>query len=230
VIRRCLVAAALGLTLPSVGAVQAPGDPFAFFQPTVTVTPDERARLHQGEPVVRVLGGAEGEVAVFAALPLHVIDDRLADWVRHIDQLKKGFALAIGRFSDPPRIEDLEALTLDDDDIVAVARCRPGACGIKVTASELERLQNVITGPPDRWRPLLQLAFRQVVLERVQQYLAGGLRAFPQYADRRDTTSRHDAFAALLARSSYLVGHAPDLARYLVQYPQPGVRYADSFL
>ena len=46
-------------------------DPFAFFQPSVTITADDRRQLDRGEPIARVLQGKDLEVAIFA-------DDRVA--------------------------------------------------------------------------------------------------------------------------------------------------------
>jgi len=100
-------------------------DPFAFFRPSVVVSTDERLRLDEGQAIARVLPGEDRQIAVFAAVPVNVDGDRLAAWVWKIAELKTSAAvLAIGRFSDPPRLEDLGALTLDDADLDDIRDCR----------------------------------------------------------------------------------------------------------
>lgn len=51
-------------------------DPFAFFQPSLTITADDRRQLDRGEPIARVLPGNGLEVAVFAAVRVDVDGDR----------------------------------------------------------------------------------------------------------------------------------------------------------
>jgi hypothetical protein len=49
--------------------------------------------------------------------------------------------LEIGRFSRPPRVEDLAGLTLDEGDFDAARECKPGDCGIKLARSAMERIR-----------------------------------------------------------------------------------------
>src|SRR5262245_47722288 len=55
-----------------------------------------------------------------------------------------GAALEMGRFSRPPRVEDLAGLTLDEDSLTAVRECTPGDCSIKLPRSAMERLQREV--------------------------------------------------------------------------------------
>ena len=112
-------------------------DPFAFFQPSVTVTADDRRQLDRGEAIARVLPGDDPEVAVFAAVPVNIDGDRLVAWIRRIEELKKSaYVLAIRRFSNPPRIEDLADLVLDDRELSDIRACRPGHCGLNESPAE----------------------------------------------------------------------------------------------
>src|SRR5512133_1560929 len=94
------------------GLVASPArDPFAFFQPSVTLSAEHRSELEEGRPVARIIASKGTEVAVFAALPVRIDGDRLVAWMRRIEELKKStYVLAIHRFSDPPRLEDLADL------------------------------------------------------------------------------------------------------------------------
>jgi hypothetical protein len=170
---------ALPLVLQLFAAV-ADGKPFAFFQPSLTLKSEERRQLDRGQPIARIMAGHTSELAVFAAVPIEVDGDRLVAWVRRIDALKRSErVLAIGRFSDPPRIEDLADMSLDDGDLESVRSCRPDHCGVKLSADEMSTLQRAADRAGDDWKPMLQVAFREMVLRRVKAYLGDGHAAAP---------------------------------------------------
>ncbi len=207
----------------------APVDPFAFFRPAVTITADDRRQLDRGEPIARVLPGKDLEVAVFAALAADADGDRLVAWVRRIEALKKSsYVLAIQRFSDPPRIEDLAAATLDDEDLSEVRGCRPGSCGLQLSGSEMVELRDAAAETSRDWRPAVQQAFRRVVLRRVQTYLSKGEVA--AYEDRAEPVWPAMRFGQLLEHSGYLTEHLPKLAAHLRGYPQTADPDVESFL
>jgi hypothetical protein len=88
-------------------AAPSPIDPFSFFQPSVTVTAGDRSKMDDGHPVAHVVAGRDSEVGVWAAVPVNVDGDRLVAWMRRIEELKKSsYVPAIGRFSNPPRLDD----------------------------------------------------------------------------------------------------------------------------
>jgi len=166
---------ALGLVLSLAIGAQSAGNPFAFFRPTVDVGDQDRQQLDRGEPVVRLLPAQERQIAIFAAIRVSADGDRLVAWMRQIAALKKSaYVHAIGRFSDPPVPGDLSALSLDDDDLDDIRRCRPGDCAMKLTGAEMRELQQAAKVAGGAWRPALQEAFRQLVLQRVRTYLQAG--------------------------------------------------------
>ena len=118
-------------------------DPFAFFQPSLTITADDRSRMDEGDPVAHVIASKDPEVAVWAAVPVDIDGDRLVSWMRRIEELKRStYVLAIGRFSDPPRLDDLADLSLDEDDASDLSACRPAHCDLKLSAAEMTALQH----------------------------------------------------------------------------------------
>jgi hypothetical protein len=206
-------------------------DPFAFLQPSVTVSVDERRQLDRGEPIARVLPGKDLEVAVFAAVPVNIGGDRLVAWMRRIEELKKSaYVLAIGRFSDPPQIEDLGGLALDDEELSEILVCRPGSCGLKLSAVEMTHLQRAAADAGSGWRPRLQQAFRAVVLERVKAYLADGHAALAPYVDAGGPVWPATRFASVLGHSVFLTEHLPQFAQHLSRYPQTPTPALESFV
>ena len=226
-----VVFSALLVALSIQAAAGAPvQDPFAFFRPGIEVTDDERRQLDRGTPVVRVLPATGREIAVFAAIRVNVDAARLIAWLHQIPALKKSrYVLAIGRFSDPPRIEDLADLVLDDDELSDLRRCRIGHCKLKLAAAEMDVVRRAADQAGDDWKPAVQHAFREVVLSRVHVYLAGGRAALPAYEDD-ETVWTAPIAAALLEHSPFLTGQVPTFADHLARYPNAAASGVESFV
>jgi hypothetical protein len=211
--RRCDFVFCIGVVIllmamvPCVRATASPIDPFAFFQPSVTITADDRRKMDDGQPVAHVVAREDPEVAVWAAVPVNIDGDRLVAWMRRIEELKKSpYVLAIGRVSDPPRLDDLADLSLDDEEISDIADCRPGHCDLKLSAAEMTALKHVAGGAR-------QQRFRQIVLDRINAYLSGG-RIGP-YADTDREVWPGQEFDRVLEHSTFLTMHVPSFAESL---------------
>jgi hypothetical protein len=202
------------------GFPQGGSDPFHFLAPSVVVSARDRARLDRDQIVARVLPGKDGQLAVFAATRLNAQPDALVAWTRAIAELKQSrFVLAIGRFSDPPRPSDLDGLTLDEGDLDAIRECRPGDCGLKLSAGHISSLTAALSAAGAGWRDAVHREFRRLLAERVLQYRAGGLAALPPPADRRKVLRPDDALSAIVGQSPYLA-RLPQLDAWLKEYPQ----------
>ena len=220
-------AAAVAAGVRASGTNTPRADPFAFFHPHVVDAAD-RERLDRGDVVVRVLPARDGELGVFAASRLDAPPETLVTWTHAIAQLKQSvFVLAIRRFSDPPVLDDLDALALDERDVEAVRRCRIGDCAVKLAGHEIESLRAAAAGP--EWRAAIQQEFRRAVLIRVNTYRSDGLAGLPPYADRRDLLRPKDAFAAILAGSPYLFDRLPGVSARLMDDPRADVPGVESF-
>ncbi len=191
---------------------------FAFFQPTIQLSDDERRRLDGRAIVVRILPAEGHELAAMAAGTLNVGPDPFIASITNIVALKKGpFVPQIGRFSAQPRLEDLGELTLDDVDLDEIRRCQPGRCGLKLDGEEIKQLQQAISTAQPGSKAPVETEFRRVVLERATRFLHEG--------DR----STKVQFSTLLQNSPYLHARMPQLAVYLDKYPAP-LPGAESFL
>ena len=216
------VAAGLGLLVATRGPAQsqdAMPDPFAFLSPSVRVSAAERRRLDRGEVVARTLPSGDGQVGVLVAARVQAAPEALATWTRAIDQFKRSqYVLAISRFSDPPVLADLDALTLDAADVADVLHCRPGDCDLKLMAREMAALR-FATRTAGGSRDAAERAFRQIVLDRVHAYRTGGMAALPPLADHARQRRIGDALASILDHSPYLA-RLPAVAEWVRQFPQ----------
>jgi hypothetical protein len=205
---------------PFGGAEQPRSDPFQFLAPSVVVSAADRERLDRDEVLARVLSGKSGQLAVFVATRLNAPPDALVAWMRAIAELKRSkFVLAIGRFSDPPRPSDLEDLTLDQRELDAIRDCRPGDCGLKLSAGEMESVTAALATAGNEWRDTAQREFRRLLVERVQQYRTGGLAALQPPADRTKSRRPDEALSAIVEQSPYLAV-LPQVVAWLKDYPQ----------
>jgi hypothetical protein len=226
-------AAAAGILAVAAVAGALPGpseDPFVFFNRLVTLDQADLTRVAEDDVAVRVLPGRDGHLGVFTAVRLDAPDEALVEWVREIEAFKRGpFVTAIRRFSEPPVAEDLEGLTLDAADVESIRRCRPGSCGLKLAAHEIDSLRQAAQrgGKSDG---AVQAEFRRVVLDRVLAYRSGGLEALPPLADRRHQPAAADALAAVLGESAYLTDPLPGVAARLRGQPAGADADVESFM
>ena len=196
------------LLLPSMASSTA-ADPFAWLQPAVTMDTAAREHLARDEVVVRVLPAVDAELGIFAAARLNADGEMLAEWARSIAQLKKSpYVLVARRFSDPPALDDLQNLTLDETDLDTARRCRPGDCDLKMPADDIVSLRQTAEASGPLWKEAVQQEFRRVVLNRVKAYRESGFAALPPYADRRKSLDPQAAFGLLVGRSPFLQSHA----------------------
>jgi hypothetical protein len=207
-------------------------DPFDFFAPTIRLTPSERQRLDTGQPAVRMLDGRNREVAVFAAARTNITADRLVAWVHRIDALKKSALVpVIQRFSDPPAMGDLSRMVVPVADLRSIRDCQPLDCDVKLTSAEMSALKPAaLGGTSAAAESRLHDRFREMLLDRVRRYLAGGSTAVGQYDDGSTTGTLQADFAALLGRSPYLTERLAPLAAHLLGAPAHRVHGIESFL
>jgi len=210
-------------------AQPAADDPFLFFRPSVVITPAERQHLDRGQVLVRVLPGQEREITVFCAAAFDRGGEALVQGVRRIEELKRGpYVLAIGRFSDPPRIGDLAGLALDEEDLQSIRNCRLSDCAVKLSGSEMEQLRRAAV-PGTNAKNSLQDAFRSLVLERVSAYKARGHEGIPGYQDTRTPVDLKIEFSGIVRNSPYLIERMPQFAAYLEGYPRIQAPVPESF-
>lgn len=187
--------------------------------------------MDAGEAVVSVLPAEGKHVAVRAAVRTVAAPSQLIAWARKVEALHAGpYVQAIGRFSDPPRIEDLDSLQLDDADVLLLRRCRPGNCGVKLSDVEIAAMREAIGRAGSDWKQEAQHTFRRIVLERTQRYLAEGHGLSAVYNDERKRTALDAEFAALAAEVALAQPRLFPLTNYLSLYPSDRTFEAESLL
>ena len=142
------------------------------------------------------------------------------DRVRDIVSFKKSDSvLQIGKFSDPPRLDDLAGLTLDSVDIEALRRCRPNSCEVKMSAKYIERFRKEVNWSATNYSDQATALARQVLLEHVQNYLKAGNHALGEYNDKSYPLNLAGEFRTLLEPAPYMYGYQPKFQHHLENFP-----------
>jgi hypothetical protein len=229
---QCRLAAvmAAGIVCVLAGSAAAP-DRLPSFVPDGLLDAKKQANLSAGAAVVDVLPARDGDVAVFGAAKIRVGSGRLAAWIRQIEDLQRGSHVPVaGRFSDPPRLEDLDRLVLDKNDLADISDCERGDCGLKLSGDEIDRLRRRIAVSGEQWEPAVQAEFRWIMLDRATTYLARGNAGMATYEDRDSPVSPATQFEAVAERMSGVMPADPGVVEYLRRFPDDRREDVESFL
>ncbi len=171
-----------------------------------------------------------GEVAVVGAVRVNVPKAAFFARVRDIARFKSGpDVLQIGRFSDPPTLDDLAGLTVDTNDF-DVRDCRIGDCGIRLPADVIRRLRRDIDmKAPDAQARGAEL-FKQVLLDNVTAYVSGAPGRLAQYDDGDRPIRPLDEFDGLLGAAPSIGALVPGLPEHLKHFPSARLPEAEDFL
>lgn len=183
----------------------------------------ERRDVLAGKVVVEV-PRADGEYFVVQGAGPTVADGgRLAEWHRHVAELRRSrYVPSIQRFSSPPVLDDLADLVLDRGDLDDLRNCQPGDCGLQLAADEIGTVREAIAAGGRSWRDAATDAFRRIMLARARAYLAGGIASVPLPADSRDAIAPSREFEALLETFAGDPLLTSPVQAYLRNYPRHG--------
>lgn len=202
----------------------------AWFAPWVEVDGGDVVDMAEGKVVAEILPADGDELAVFLAGRLEADAGAFVRAVRQSEALWRSQKIPeVVRLSIPPRLEDLSSMRLGERDLEAIGRCRPGDCGIKLTAREIARLQlqgGSSGGSPDA----LQEEFRRIVLARIAAYLDEGLRGIDPFHDHDEPVEPQHVGSQLLLRSPWFSERAVILGDYLERFPNAAASGFETFL
>ena len=215
-------AAQVGVVDPDVGAVLARHLEF---------TAGDLADLGRGRIVKHGLPSpAPGEIAVVGAVRVRAPMAAFFARVRDIARFKSGpEVLQIGRFSSPPVLDDLAALTVDKDDF-DVRACRVGDCGIRLPADIIARVAREIDPRTPDASARGAVLFKQVLLEKVLAHVTGGPDPMPQYDDGSEAIHPREEFEGVMTRMPEIGALMPGLPDHMRHFPSSRLPDAEDFL
>lgn len=214
-----LVGCAVTVSAPSQALVP-PARLVTFLRQRIGVDSAQLASVERGDAVVKVLDTQnKRDVAVFGIVrvdvPREFYTTRLQDFAQ---SLRTPTRPRFGIFHDPAGAPDVEAVTVDHEDLGDLKNCRPGDCKIKLPATEMEHFRAQIDWSAADPQVQADTYLRQRLVQYVTDYRARGDSAMVVYDDTGRVRAS-DAFAALLAQSPYVYEYVPSLQQYLASYP-----------
>jgi len=198
----------------------------------LSLSPAELDTLDRGRTVVKSLEpGDNREVAAAGAVRVEVPVEFFVSQVVDIVAFKQHRAVKqIGKFSDPPRPDDLEGLTIDQVDLDALRKCRIGNCDLNLSASQITRLQTGIDWSRRDARLRATETLRALLLEYVTNYRAVGNDALIVYDNDGQSVRAGDELRSLVAHSSQLFTRTPALAEALLTGSSPPLPRTEQFI
>ncbi len=185
-------------------------------------TTDDFSAIERGEIVVKVLTVKDRrEVAVVGLVRTQApLEASLKAFRTSMTEQNQDSILAIGKFSSPPALEDLQALSLPDRDIEDLKLCEVGACKLKMSAEMIKRFHQEVDWSAPDYQLQANRLFRQILLDYVKDYLARGDSALLEYQDQSDVVRLDNEHRELLDASLFINNFAAEFTQYLKGFPR----------
>jgi hypothetical protein len=191
----------------------------------------EIGAINRGEVVARMLATSDRrEFAAVGVVRVRVPTGFIVDRFRDIVDFKQSdLVLQVGRVSQAPTMDDFAALVVDDDDLDDLRWCKPGDCGLRLTAHQIARFGS-IDWKSSQARALAGTMLRDVLREEAAAYISSGAAGLGAYADKRTALDRRRTVSALLQNTPSFIEPFPEFREYLERYPAASLEPVDSFL
>lgn len=220
--RRATVALALSLTLAPLAHAQTPPAPLRdFLQRQMLLSPSDIVAVTQGR-IVSTLPPAQDprEIAAFGIARVTATDAAVVGNMRDVSRyIGASTVTQGGRFSSPPVMDDVAALTLEESDLQGLRSCRPGRCAMKLSASMVERFSHDVSWSAPDWRAQATRVFRRMLVDYVTAYLSDGASALPTYVDQSSVVALSEETRSLWRDSPDIAGARPALLDALARPP-----------
>lgn len=230
-IRTVLLVTALVLLTVRSATAQEQAGPQLFFSRSLAFSHDEILQVGHGGVVAKILKSEKHEVAAVTVSRFNVSPEFFVAKFRDIRQHKKSEAvLQVGKFSNPPRAEDLRDLVLLPQEVNDLKNCRPGACNFKLSSQQIELIHRRVNFAAPDAAEQASAVLRQMLADYVRSYVAAGNRAMDHYNDKETSLDTATQFNQILDESPYLVEYAPEFCKYLRNYPNSPPPSVENFI
>jgi hypothetical protein len=204
-----------------------------FFKERIQLNGGQIRDISNGKVVTKVLDAHDKYgVLTFGAVHINATIAEYASVYRDVDKLQGQMVYLIvqefGKDGAPVKLSDFDRFVVEKKDVDEIEKCRPGNCEIQL--GDMASFQNLIDWKSnDRYAQVNEVA-RHELLEGMNRYIAGGLKALGSYRDRKNPLSLYDAMKTMIDRAGFLQREdAPQLYQYIVEYPQDKLEGAEDF-
>jgi len=204
-----------------VGSQSKQPDLNTFFTQNIGLKKDQVADIRNGKPVALDLKSRiPDEIFIFGAVYINAEPEKYIKFITNIERLSKlPEYLAIGKFSSPPQVSDLKNFELDNDDITALKKCKPGDCMLQMPSKGMELFQKSVNwSAPDVARQVNDL-LKKTAAQRLSDYQKGGNQILGEYNDKINPRKVAEQFKYMISYSKILPSYLPGFYNYLLNYP-----------
>ena len=183
-----------------------------------------------GRAVARKLETPEAvDVSIFGAVRVRGRARDLVEQIREIDVFERKLnVISVGKFNDPPRLSDLDALELLESDVQDLRNCRPGNCEFQLSEKAMARFDALVDWDSADAPAQVTRIYREMIFDALRTYRIGGVDTLGTYADRNPALSISEEVHGL-ANSLDTPMPVPELMQFLREYPQSSLPGADDF-
>lgn len=214
---------------PSVARQPVAGGVQPYIASVIGASAADLSSIARGRAVVKTLEAANRrEVTTAGAIRIKAEAAAFVSRFRTLEGFRTSqFVHQVARFSEPPTLEDLGPLTIDEDDVKAWPKCRPGDCGVRLTGEGIARMQPGGTGSEADTERVAR--YKMLLFEHVMAHRAGGAARLPVYADQAEPLPLGEEIGSILEQTPTPLARAPALLDYLHAYPAGALARTESF-
>ena len=168
---------------------------------------------------VSLPGSLDREILAAGAVRIGAPARRVLNLFRDIETLESGTGfLTTVQLSDPPRLDDFDALVLPPSDIADLRRCTPGDCELKLNQRGFDLLAQVDWRRPDADAQAQRFA-RQMLLSIALAYRTRGNAGLGLSMDDEPHRQIAGEFGEMLRGKPFLEHATSWLVQYMLGYP-----------
>lgn len=208
-----------GLCMPS--ASQTRAELHDYFKQSIGLSEEQIADIRSGKAVAKILKSrTPAEIFVFGAIYIKAAPESYFRLATDFDRLRKlPEYLAIGKFSNPPQVSDLEGFRFDSEDVKALKRCKPSDCDVQLPAEAMKNIQQSVNWSAPDVEDQVNRVLHRAAIARLQRYQHEGNQALGVYHDKDDPTDVPKEFENMLGYHRVLPKYVPEFHHYLLAYP-----------
>lgn len=192
-----------------------------FLREQIRLADDQIRAIQRGKVIATALPtGSPAEIAVFGAVFVQADPKEYVKLAFNVVRMRNlaGYK-GVGVAGHPPKPSDFDAVTLEPEDIREVKNCRPGKCGVQLSAASMRAIQTGINWSSPGAANQVNERVREMLLELLRRYQAGGNRAIGSYHDKAKPFDPDAELRGWLSRLRARHIYLPELDRYLLDYP-----------
>jgi hypothetical protein len=184
-----------------------------------------------GQGVVRLVDtGNPEDVFVAGIIRLAVPPAYFVQRYRDIVKFESGPGiLAVGKFSNPPREDDMAGLVFSKAEVDDLRDCEPGDCDFKIGDRGMKFIRDGVQWSSADYLQQLNRVIREMWIRYLKEYQEKGNAALAAYHDTDKIFHVEQGQGELLAKSPFLTRYLPELSGYLTGYPKAALPNGEDF-